>query len=221
MPAISTLAGLPVIDLRLLLPRVGVWSADVSVDSSTPLRGRVELRVGASTFVGSIRRGGVDSEVGVYRIAGGAGGLAKTASPMAYRQPTVNLILQDLLAGAGETLSPMSDPGMLGLTLDAWTTVARPTGVVLASLLEHIPGATSRVLPDGTVWVGRESYPLTRADPFVSIVNKRQDAVSVRFGHEGQLLAPGTTWLDRRVSYVEVIMLQDRGGTLDGEVWFE
>jgi hypothetical protein len=222
MAALVTLQGLPVVDLRLFLWRTGVWSADVSVDSEDELRGRVKLEGGgAFSLSGTVKRGGPQAGAGVYRVVGGAGGLGKDAEARAYNQTSANIVLQDLLRGAGEELSASSDPTVLSIVLDAWSTARRPTGGMVSMLVDRL-NASWRVLPDGRVWVGREAWsPASPSDALVVQVDPRLDSVRAIFSHEEPLVTPGSTWLGRKVSHLELKVSPDEGGTLDTGVWFE
>jgi hypothetical protein len=222
MTALVTFDDAPVIDMRLCMPRVGVWHADVSVDSQKPITGKQTINVDGNDFIGTVRRGDVSVDVGVYRVVGGAGGLQTPATPKAYNSVSANIILKDLLATAGETLSSTVDPALLATSFAFWVTSAAPVGVVLAQLVGALGDSlTWRMLPDGTLWLGTETWPLVTPDTIsMRQFDDRLGKFTVTLA-DGAMVLPGTAFNSSatHVSYVELEMAD--ASRLDAEVWFE
>ncbi len=232
---------------RLAFPRTGAWYADLRVafndseaqsttgadataigDSfmkTVAKQSTIDIDDGRLILVGAPEPGGLWQEVNHVRLVGGAGGLRKTAAAKHYTTATVRVVLGDLLAGAGEKLSPTSDAVVLGTTIVTWTTVAIATGRLITQLLRTAaPAANWRVLPDGTVWVGVEKWPdsgLVEGDDY-QVLTQDPARLYAKLGIEVPLLLPGTTLGEgteaRRVSYVEHVL--DDPETRS-EVWFE
>lgn len=205
--ALVTANDLAVLDATICLPRTGAWTADLKVDSPDALAGRVTISIddGRLTLVGTAFRTGAFVDTAYVRVVGGAGGLRALARARHYNGTNLRIVLRDLLAAGGETLSATADGSTLAKALPAWTTSAISVGRMIARAIESAaPGASWRILPDGTLWVGPEtwldsglaadSYQVMDEDP------RRGEAL---LGVEAPLLLPGTTLGDRRVSYVE------------------
>jgi hypothetical protein len=154
-----TLAGAPVPRAILHLPRSGAWHADVVVDAETLPAGKVTLALGdTATWSGVVAVGGPVLGAGVLRVVGGAGGLARTVSPKAYRASPLRIPLADVLEAVGERLASTSDAGMLAAQLAYWIRLELPAALALAALAAQA-GAVWRTLASGEVWVGRELWP--------------------------------------------------------------
>ncbi len=210
------------VDLRLCLPRVGVWHADISVDvagQSADFSGPLTLNVDGNTFTCSRRRGGVTADVAVMRLVGGAGGLATVATPKGYTSVTAQVVLNDLMAQAGETLSTTIDPALLGAAWSAWSTHAWPVGAVLAELVSRLGADVIwRVLPDGTVWLGRESWSTVKPSVLMTKVDDRLSKAHLHL-LDGALVMPGSTWSGVKVD--NAIVTTFDGDRLNEEVWFQ
>lgn len=197
-----------VISLKLTRARVGTWVADVLFDDPSPRAGRVSLVASnGQTYVGTIDRGGEFEDTDRTRVIGGAGGMSKPATPRQYSNPTVRIVLGDLLAAAGETLSSTADQDVLATEIAAWTTSAEPIGTVVTALMTTAGGgATWRMLPDGTVWVGAETWPDSGLDADdYQILSKRFEDGSWMVAVDANAvlaLTPGTTFEGQRVSMV-------------------
>ena len=208
---------------RLTFPRTGAWQADVRLDNPDDVTGAVTINVddGRLSLVGTVDRGGPWQDVDCLRVVGGAGGLPKTARPKHYSSASIGVVLSDLLRDAGERLSPTSSQGVLSGSLSSWTTSALPTGQMIALLLKtSIPAASWRVLPDGSVWVGVESWPdsgLGEDDDY-QVMSEDPTRITATLGVEVPLLMPGTLLGGRKVSYVEHRLDSPETRT---EVWFE
>jgi hypothetical protein len=207
--AFATLNGIPVFHGTICIPRVGAWSGDLAVDKQEAITGACTLAIdGGLTLVGTAARSGVWLDTARLRVVAGAGGLGKTARPQHYRQTTMRVVLQDLLATAGERLSATADASTLALTFPAWTTIAQPIGRMIAALLGDTrlgPATAWRVLADGRLWVGQETWPdsgLANLTDYQDLAESPEEGI-VELGVEAPRLLPGTVLGGRRVSYVE------------------
>lgn len=200
-----TVNGHSALHASIYLPRNGVWQADLRVDTVEDIVGAVTLDLdGKLTLKGTVIQGGMWQDTGSFRVLGGAGGLRLIAKPKHYTNASLRIVLSDLLAGAGERLASSSDASVLKRRVDAWTSAALPTGRLITQLLASTGTASWRLLPDGTVWVGQETWSdsgLTTGDYQVLSENPAQ--AEAILGVETPLLMPGTTLGGRRVSYVE------------------
>jgi hypothetical protein len=194
--------GLNVLGASIQMPRVGVWTMELDLDGTDAAKA-----TGAVTLtVGSVAWKGTAVEVGAYvgrvhaRVLGGAGGFGKATKPKFYAAIPARVVATDLLAEGGETLSATSDASLLGTVLPFWTRPAGTVGEGLETLLEDI-GATYRVLPDGTVWVGAETWPKATAADVVVEADVPQDSRIVFSSTEPTVL-PGTTFKDKKVARV-------------------
>jgi hypothetical protein len=196
--------------------RTGAWSFDLLVNDPTALAGKVTIDVnsGAMTFVGTAVRTGAFSDTAHVRVIAGSGGLSTVAAPRHYVGTSVGIVLGDLLGDAGEALSPTADAAILGQGLDAWTTGATPVATLISLLLAAgAPGAVWRSLPDGTIWVGNETWTDAGIDSALyQILEDNAEQNSMLVGCDAPFLLPGTTFEGRKVSYVEDTVGQEGQG---------
>lgn len=171
------------------LPLSGVWSADLEVDTDEDIAGACTLEADGATWLsGTIVEGAVSHGLWRGRIVGGAAGLRSTLSPKAYRDATLADVLGDALSESGEALSGTSS----GLTnaIRLWHrtegAAARTVAAVAAAA-----GYGWRVLTDGSVWLGAESWPdATAAD--VTLIDRDPSQRRWVLGGDVLSLSPGT-----------------------------
>src|SRR6185437_8175398 len=214
--ALLTANGQDVLEAKSSRRRTGAWSWDLLVDDPDALTGKVTISVndGALTFVGTATRSGVFSDTGHVRVIAGAGGLSTVATARSYNSPSVAGVLADLLSDAGETLSPAADAGILAQELDAWTTGARPIADLVSLLLASgSPGSIWRSLPDGTIWIGNETWPDAGIDSSLyQIFEDSAETNSMLVGCDAPFRLPGATFEGRKVGYVEDTVGQEGQG---------
>lgn len=217
--AFATLNGTPVFEGVICIPRVGAWTADLAVDRDTAVTGACTLAIdGGLTLHGTADRTGVWLATARLQVVGGGGGLGRTSRPQHYRHTTLRAVLGDLLATAGENLAASADSVTLALSFPGWATIGQPIGRMIAALLEDSRLSVDtawRVLPDGTVWVGQETWPdsgLADVIDYQDLAEAPEDG-TVELGVEAPRLLPGTTLGGRRVSYVEHRLTGDRART--------
>jgi len=191
----------------LHLPRLGVWHADFTLIApgssvaNTVLSGKVTLTLGGVAYQGSFGPNGPTQRDTIRaRINGGAGGLGTVLPAKGYRATTLKIVIGDILNGAGETLSPTSDPAVLATNVPFWARFQGPAGLSLQSALQ-ITGATWRLLPDGSLWFGTESYVAAAQADFVPIRFEAEQGRYI-FGSYSPTLLPGTTFRGQKVSAI-------------------
>jgi hypothetical protein len=195
--------GLNVLVGSIRVPRVGVWVAELELDGddATKANGVVTIEAGSTSWKGKAVESGAFVGRIKARIFGGAGGLSKATKPRFYASIPAKVIINDLLEEGSEKLSSTSDAGKLGTILPFWTRHAGTVSEGLENLLDEI-GAVWRVLPDGTVWVGVETWPTAKVTD-VAVESEDPKDSRITFSSESPSLLPGTTFKDRKVSRVE------------------
>lgn len=162
---LMTCAGVDVLDAEIHLCARGAWWARARLDSSKTPSGRVTLSAeGGLSLSGFVVTGGVFTDVSHVHIVGGAGGLSKVQAAAAWQNAQLRDPLDAALSAAGESLSSTVASTVLSVQLPAWTRAAETTVRAIDGLCGAASAATGqaitwRVLPDGAVWLGVETWP--------------------------------------------------------------
>lgn len=171
------------------LPLSGVWSADIEVDTDEDITGRVTLESdGAAWLSGTVTEGGVTHGLWRGRIVGGAGGLRSTLDPRAYQSATLADVLADALRESGEALSASS--GALTNVCRLWHRVEGAAARTVAAVAAAA-GYGWRVLADGSVWLGAESWP-AGADLDLTLIERDPSQRRWTLGGDVLAITPGT-----------------------------
>jgi hypothetical protein len=206
--SLVTLQGLPVLGLLLTRPVVGGWQTIAEVDyqdSQELFDGLLELKDEKVTYRGTALNSGVVSGVARLEITGGRGGLVQ-ALPTAqhFRDVTVKTLVQALLSAVGEQLDATSTRDVLDRRVPFWSFATERASVALSTLADRL-GVRWRVLPNGNVWFGTDTYPeLDDAVAATLLELDRDDAAgNLLLATETLELGPGVTHAGRRVGRVE------------------
>jgi hypothetical protein len=200
-----TANGTPVLSGALTMPIVGTWHANLDLDAPVAPTGRISIDWDGVPFSGTVVRSGAD-EGGRSQalIVGGAGGFSKVLTGKYYASgPTLKIIVADILSEAGETLSSTADASVLSHVVARWERTAGTAGYSLTAALDDA-GATWRVLSDGTVWVGKDTFPaVARADiPGLTVLDENHSSGFIVVSVDAPLLRPGVTLLERQAREV-------------------
>ncbi len=216
--SLLTCEGIAVLRARITMPRTGAWVADLVLDAVRAPTGRVTLATfdGGLTLVGTVERGGAYADTAQVRVVGGAGGLSRDVAPKAYRALPAQVPLSETLRDVGETLSPDASPQVLATVLPMWTRDQTSASRALTMLADACE-ATWRVLPDGAVWVGDDTWPAA-AEGAYDVLRESPSEGRMVLGVEAPRLLPGTTYDGRRISVV-IHTIDDEG--VRSELWFE
>lgn len=202
--AVASLNGISVVRGAIDLPRTGIWHADLDLaaDADVPLGpATIDLGPGDLQLHGSVVRSGSSRGAIAVRVVGGAGGFGNPARAKGYLNIPVRLVLSDILSAAGESLASSSDAGALGIQLEHWQVLAQPTSDALARLLERLPDGTAwRMLPDGTFWVGPETWPEAQLEHVVLLESPNLGRRELSF--DSPTLLPGVVLDGVKVDFV-------------------
>lgn len=194
--------GVPVLSALINEPRIGVWHADVAVDSDEALSGQVTLEFGTAVeFVGTVLRGGVEAGRSLARIVGGAGGLGKEIPAKFYRGISFGAVLADVAALTGETLDGTSADAVINRVTQLWQVTKAPASHAIESIVDEV-GADWRIFRSGTLWLGTDSFPAVADADSVEIESMPEHGQTVIAPGDAPIVAPGVTFEGRRVSYV-------------------
>lgn len=197
----ATANGVPCVQARVSLPRDGAWTAALILDTDEAVTGRVAISLQGLELIGTARIAASYAGATHLRVTGGAGGLGIEMQPRAWTNVPLRVPLDYLLAASSETLSQFSDTGILESQLPFWSMMGEPAGAALAHMVDQHEDAVWRMTPEGKIWIGRESWPEVSI-PY-EVVSADPLADSLTIYSEVPAVYPGTSFLGRRVSYVE------------------
>lgn len=189
-------------------PLRGAWSASlVLTGTSAPAVGSsVTLSLGTSTFVGTVATSDKDAgNLVSVRLLGGRGGLGAQVSPQGYFAATVELLLTQALAVGSESISKLSDRDLLGTSLPFWSRYQGTVAEALVQIADVVGAMTGsaigfRVLSDGSVWVGRETWAALELGDVVDGESPAEQWMTVAL--EAGTVLPGVTIKGRQIREV-------------------
>ena len=180
----------PVLEMKLSIPRMGTYSANllVSTDSGNgndltapvlPGTGdHAVLTVDSSTFACTVLTSNTQAQNrAIVRVVGGTGGLPKLATAQNYGNgPTLNAVVSGMLSSAGEAFNPgLSSPALLTAALASWQVLSNNTwGQNLTRLMQKANSkAAWRVDPaTGTAYVTIDTFLTSARLPSLSTVDE-------------------------------------------------
>ena len=215
------LGDLGVVQARVVMPRIGVWYAELTIDTETVPTGLQTFQTADQALIltGTVRadRSAVFAGRAEVLLIGGRDGLSKLLAPREYSDPTVRILLEDICRETGEQLSDGIDPSILSGNLGRWTRGEVVAGTALQTVA-HAIGCSWRILNDGALWVGVETWPNVEIPGDIINEHPRDASWELQVETLFATIAPGTTWDGRHVSIVEHRATANQATTL---AWFE
>lgn len=215
----ATVAGVDIIDAKITMPRTGPWVLDCSVDATAALDVRqMTAKFGdALQLTGTPWLSAAAFNTTMVRLMPGMAKLSALPPPRHYRNVQVRTVLTDLFAVSGDQLASSAAQDVLSLQLDHWTVLQQSVGIALTRLCERAGAdVVWRGLPDGSIWLGRETWPAVQPKHDLLTEDPLNDRIVV--SSLDRWVLPGDAFLGRHVSYVEHHMLD---GMLRSQVYFE
>ena len=133
---------------------------------------------------------------------GGGGGLAGIAVAKSFQNISAKVVLQDALGAANEQLSSVADNPTVSTQLPGWTRLAAPYFEDLQAMAAYL-GVPWRVLNDGTVWLGPETWPTSKVSGYTVKVWKPEELFAVMSSPTDCSIWPGTIWEGMNVDNIE------------------
>jgi hypothetical protein len=191
------------ITAELRQPRVGAWFCDIEADAIAKTTGKVRFKLDDLEFVATVldANSGTDGNRSKIRVVAGNGNLTKTVS-RSYSASTgvkVSVVVRDILKDCGEHLSDLSDADTLDVSLARWHIPESTAQTALTRLAEQT-GASWRVLRDGTVWFGTETWP--EVEPSGEITQQNWQEGHVELASETPDMVPGTVFQGQKIEQV-------------------
>lgn len=175
--------------LSLLRPRVGQWTADVTLDADAGPSGACSISLDGRVYTGHVVRGAVYAGAWRGRIVGSAG-LIADAPATALQGATLALVLRDLAGAVGITLA--ADTGPLDAVAPRWHRHTGPASQAVADIA-RAAGYAWRVRPDGTLWLGVDTWStVTPASP-VDVLDELPEAGRLTLAGDTLGILPGQT----------------------------
>lgn len=192
--------------LSLLVPRVGQWTADVTLDVDAGPSGPCTLSLDGRTYRGHVVRGAAYAGAWRGRIVGSAA-LLGTAPATALQGATLALVLRDLAGAVGITLA--ADMAPLDAVAPRWHRHEGSASAAVADIA-RAAGYAWRVRPDGILWLGSDTWAtVTPASP-VDVLDELPEAGRITLGGDTLDIAPGTTLALRGRDPVRVGVVEHR-----------
>jgi len=188
-----------VLSADVVMPLIGAWHARASVGHNEVISGAVEFDLERQALSGTVTRSGLNSGRLELAIVGGAGGLSTEVKAKHYNAPTAGQVLADLMRLSGETLATSVAAGLLGTDLPSWHRPAAPVSHCLTLLTDEL-GVNWRVLGDGTIWIGEETWPEESAAHTLIDESWTDGVLTVAMAPP--VLRPGVTFRGQRIEQV-------------------
>lgn len=202
-----TLNGLRVTSVSLAIPRLGAWTADVTVDTPDVITGAAVLAIDGAAWFGEVVRGGVYAGSWRGRIMGGSA-LLEMLPATALRGATLALVLGEALRVTG--LSLASTSGALDAAAPRWHVREAPASHVVGDVA-RAAGYAWRVLADGSVWLGVETWPTVTPAAAVDVIDEAPAVGRLVLAGDVLGALPGVTFAPPRRDPVRVGYAELRG----------
>lgn len=192
------------ISAELHHPRMGVWECSLDLDAEVAQRGKLKFKLDDIEWKGTVipDQSGTDGARSKCRVVGGNGSLSKIIAAHSYSgggSVKVRLIVHDILKEVGEDLSDLSDGPTLDRELPRWHVSGGSARQALTALAEATDTAW-RVLRDGTVWFGAETWP--EVAPEGVLTHESWADGHLVLAAETPDMVPGTVYQGQRVEHV-------------------
>jgi hypothetical protein len=217
-----TINGEPTLCGRIFEPRVGTWWVETDISADKVPSGRAELSFedGGVVFVGTVEstRSVNDNETVSVRIEAGSGKLDTWIDAKSWDRPTVRDLLADATAFTGDTLSDKIDSSLLSKQFSSWTRSNTIVHRFVQDIADEL-GCAWRVLRDGTLWLGIETWPTVKSKATERERLSYENSVAIEPDAVPEVY-PGSTYQSGRVAEVatswthlgitQVVQFEDR-----------
>lgn len=194
----------PIVECHLMLPKIGAWMAnDVLIDSDEEFNigDSVTMNFLDQTFKGTVLDTGVFRGFQQCTIIGGSGKFPDQLESSSYNSIPLGQVVNDIARKTGHTVSTSSDQNLLNHNLVGWNILKMKASLALVKLLDS-QGAIWRILPDGTLWIGFETYTPLNINDFL-VIEKFPEQARWNIYNEEYLIQPLSSLDGNNIQQVE------------------
>ena len=192
--ALLTVGGQRVTTATITMPARGVWRCVASIDGTAP-SGQVTIACGSVSLIGTVKRATTHAERVEVEVVGGKSTWQDVVTAQEFASPTLGLVVKDTLGT--ESLSSTSPSAYQSKSIPRWVRLASSRSAAMDALVKA-NGGTWRVLDDGTVWIGEETWPDgVTVDYLESDTNER-----LTFAQSTPTARPGTKVSGKQITSV-------------------
>lgn len=195
---IISFTGGAVLGATIQIPRSGIWHADLVLPAvrgaTLPTSGR--LFFGSQIFTGTVTQSGIDAKGQIrLRLIGGKAKYNTVVAPKGYRSIPAGIVLRDIVADCGETgIASTADQSLLSTQLNAWSRFSMKASRAIHNVLQSLPNnPVWRVLSDGTLWIGYESWTEVTL-PDATIIETIPERNRITIASNDPLILPGNSF---------------------------
>ncbi len=199
-------AGVPVspISAQLRQKRIGAWYCELDLDADDVATGKLKFELDDLVFIGTVisDKSGTEGVRAKCKVVGGNGHLSNVIAAHSYSGGTgvkVGTVVKDILKACGEDLSDLSDGPTLDKMLPRWHVTSGTAERALTALADATDSAW-RVLRDGTVWFGTETWP--EVVPDGTLVTESWADGHLLLAAETPNMVPGTVYQGQKIEEV-------------------
>jgi hypothetical protein len=195
--ALMTCGGADVLSAHITLPLRGPWTAEVVLDTPSDVTGSVTLAaMGGLSLAGTVAWGQVNTALQQWEgvLVGGAGGLSRTVSgayQFAQLRDPLGAIMQQSGETQGDVAADVLAVSLPQFSLGSWTASAGLEQLAAAATSALASPVNWRVLSDGRVWIGVESWPAQALPAGAEIIDPAGADRRVTIGPQTPALLPG------------------------------
>jgi hypothetical protein len=193
------------IGAELRMSRIGEWHCDLDLDQETIEKGKVNFQLDDLEFVGTAdpEATGMDGNRAKCTVIAGNGRIRRKIDAHSYSGSNgvkVGTVVRDILKDCGEDLSDLSDAEMLDKKLPRWHVTKGTTAASALTKLADACDAAWRMLRDGTVWFGAETWP--EVEPEGTLTNESWSDGCLTLASETPNMIPGTIYQGQKIEHV-------------------
>ena len=205
----------PLITGHIRMAKSGVWTAyDVLVDTDVAFKvgDSVTMKLIDVTFNGTIYNS--DVYLGFQRctILGGSGKLSTYLESAPYNATTIGQVLKDIARNTNHKISTKAEQNVLNFSLTGWNILKMKAALAIEKLTS-VTSCLCRVLPDGTLWFGKETYTPVNDDDYL-VIEKFPDEGRWSIYNDQTLIQPLSSLQGMNIVQVDYLV-QDNELTTD------
>ena len=192
MSLFASVNGIRIVSGQLMIPLVGMWTADVQLATDQPVTGRATVVVGNLTLIGTVYRSQAYGGQTRARIVAGVGGWRTIIPAQGYGSAggvLLSHVLLDAAAACGETITIPSDT-TIGNGYARANSIASD---VLWQMLQQDFIESWYIDPDGMTWA-RAWLPGSIATPFLPSDQRPDEGVIEIATEDYASWMPGTSF---------------------------
>ena len=178
--------------LSINLPYTGIWIGEFFITNEIDIENNVLIKIGKTNWYGKVLESAVYGGMVRLKVSGSKNGMSGIVQAKHYKSLKLNILCTQILNEMGERMATTVNLNDLSFEPAHYVRFSGGCAATLNQVCTRF-GLNWRTLPNGTVWIGKETWPTLDVKSLTNYVLMDEDSSNLNreYAIDDPVIIPG------------------------------